>query len=82
MRGQIQLVTRGTAPFDVACNPEFLREGSAVHDFLHPDRVVLGVASERSEKVLRELYRPFDCPIVVTDPAARAQTVRFADYST
>ena len=77
MRGQIQLVTRGTAPFDVACNPEFLREGSAVHDFLHPDRVVLGVASERSEQLLRELYRPFDCPIVVTD-LATAELIKHA----
>ncbi|HLW59053.1 MAG TPA: UDP-glucose/GDP-mannose dehydrogenase family protein [bacterium] len=67
IRDQIHLLTRGAVPFDVACNPEFLREGSAVHDFLHPDRIVLGVESERSERLLRELYAPFDCPVVVTD---------------
>jgi UDPglucose 6-dehydrogenase len=67
IRDQIQLLTRGFVPFDIACNPEFLREGSAVHDFMHPDRVVIGVTNERSERLLREVYAPLDCPIVVTD---------------
>ena len=67
IRDQIQLLTRGVVPFDVACNPEFLREGSAVHDFMHPDRVVLGVTNERSERLLREIYAPLDCPVLVTD---------------
>jgi len=67
IRDQIHLLTRGAVPFDVACNPEFLREGSAIHDFLHPDRIVLGVTSERSERLLRELYAPLECPILVTD---------------
>jgi UDPglucose 6-dehydrogenase len=67
IRDQIQLLTRGAVPFDVACNPEFLREGSAVYDFMHPDRIVLGVTNERSERLLRELYAPLDCPVVVTD---------------
>jgi len=54
--------------FDVASNPEFLREGSAVEDFLHPDRVVIGVQNQRAEKLLRELYTPivqgtFSCPL-------------------
>jgi UDPglucose 6-dehydrogenase len=56
--------------FDVASNPEFLREGVAVEDFLKPERVVLGVSSERAEKVLRELYHPFVLsgnPILVMD---------------
>jgi UDPglucose 6-dehydrogenase len=59
-----------TANFDVASNPEFLREGSAINDFLRPDRVVLGVENERAEALLRELYRPLyriDAPILVTD---------------
>jgi UDPglucose 6-dehydrogenase len=43
-------------PFDVASNPEFLREGSAVNDFLQPDRAVIGVATERAEELLREVY--------------------------
>ena len=46
-------------PFDVASNPEFLKEGAAVKDFMTPDRVVVGVESERAEKLLTKLYRPF-----------------------
>ncbi len=58
------------ADFDVASNPEFLREGSAINDFMRPDRVVLGVETERAETLLRELYRPLyliEAPILVTD---------------
>ncbi|MBB5134755.1 UDPglucose 6-dehydrogenase [Thermocatellispora tengchongensis] len=56
------------AQVELAWNPEFLREGFAVHDTLHPDRIVLGVASEKAEKVLREVYEPLgDVPIIVTD---------------
>jgi UDPglucose 6-dehydrogenase len=56
------------AEFRVASNPEFLREGTAVEDFLHPDRIVLGVEDDASEKQLREIYRPileggFRCPV-------------------
>ncbi|MEU7910675.1 UDP-glucose dehydrogenase family protein [Microbispora bryophytorum] len=53
---------------ELAWNPEFLREGFAVQDTLRPDRIVLGVASERAEKVLRDVYAPLgEVPIVVTD---------------
>ncbi len=45
--------------FDVASNPEFLKEGSAVDDFLKPDRIVVGIESKRAEKVMRRLYKPF-----------------------
>ncbi len=55
------------AEFDVASNPEFLREGTAVHDFFHPDRIVIGVESERAREWLLELYKPLNAPIVVTD---------------
>jgi UDPglucose 6-dehydrogenase len=57
------------ADFDVASNPEFLREGSAIGDFMRPDRVVVGCDSPRAQAVLRELYRPLyltETPIVMT----------------
>ena len=61
--------TNPEADFDVASNPEFLREGAAIADFMRPDRVVIGIESERSEEVLREIYQPLylrDTPIVST----------------
>ncbi len=51
----------------VASNPEFLREGSAVADFMHPDRIVIGCADPQAEALLRELYAPLDAPVIVTD---------------
>jgi UDPglucose 6-dehydrogenase len=62
--------TNPGADFDVASNPEFLREGSAIGDFMRPDRVVIGVETGRAEDKLRELYRPLnliEAPILVTD---------------
>ena len=68
------------ADFDVASNPEFLREGAAIADFMRPDRVVLGVESARAEKLLRELYRPLnliETPIVVTGLES-AELIKYA----
>lgn len=56
-----------TLEFDVASNPEFLREGSAVEDFMNPDRVVIGVESKRAENLLREVYKPLKTNIIVTN---------------
>jgi UDPglucose 6-dehydrogenase len=63
--------------FDVASNPEFLREGSAVFDFMHPDRVVIGTSSERAAGLLTELYRPLGAPLIVTD-SATAEMIKYA----
>ena len=51
--------------FGVASNPEFLREGTAIHDTLNPDRIVFGVETRRAEKILRAVYKGFKAPIVV-----------------
>ncbi len=57
---QAELDKRGVQiPFDMASNPEFLKEGAAVKDFMSPDRVVVGVDSERAQKLMSRLYRPF-----------------------
>lgn len=66
--------------FEVASNPEFMREGSAVEDFTQPDRVVVGVASMRAENVLRQLYRPLtarNIPLLVTTCEA-AEVIKYA----
>ena len=66
--------------FDVASNPEFLREGSAVEDFMNPDRIVIGVESARAEKLLREVYAPLKAKIVVTN-LATAEMIKHASNS-
>jgi UDPglucose 6-dehydrogenase len=66
--------------FDMASNPEFLREGSSIEDFMRPDRVVIGTETERSEQIMREIYRPLyllDTPIVVAD-IETAETIKYA----
>ena len=68
------------ADFDVAANPEFLREGAALSDFMRPDRVVIGVETGRAEQVLRELYRPLnliETPMLVTGLES-AELIKYA----
>ncbi len=73
-------VKKKDADFDVVSNPEFLREGSAVGDFLHPDRVVIGVQSPRAADTMREVYRPLyerETPIVMTSLES-AEMIKYA----
>ncbi|MFH1540658.1 MAG: UDP-glucose/GDP-mannose dehydrogenase family protein [Elusimicrobiota bacterium] len=67
-------------PFDIASNPEFLREGSAVYDTFNPDRIVIGVSSEKAEKILREIYKPLKTKILVTDIKS-AEIIKHASNS-
>jgi len=72
--------TRPQGGFDVAANPEFLREGSAITDFMRPDRVVIGCESERAAAVMRALYRPLyllETPMLFTD-IETAELIKYA----
>ena len=76
----IRVFNRRNVKFDVASNPEFLKEGSAIEDFMHPDRIVLGVKSKKAAEILAELYKPLKAPIVVTDIKS-AEIIKHASNS-
>ena len=80
VRTVIAKYARKGADFDVASNPEFLREGAAIEDTLRPDRIVIGAETPRAEKILRELYRPFKAPVLVTDIKS-AELIKHASNS-
>lgn len=75
--------TRPDAKYDVASNPEFLREGSAIEDFMRPDRVVIGVESDRARELMRQIYRPLfliETPMVNTS-LETAELIKYAANS-
>ena len=77
--GSTRVVERvmGRSDVFVVSNPEFLREGSAVHDFLHPDRVVIGAEDQSAAIRVSELYDSIDAPVIVTDPPT-AEAIKYA----
>ena len=83
LRKVIQAKLKSEVEFDMASNPEFLREGSSIEDFMRPDRVVIGIESARSEEIMRAIYRPLfllDTPIVKTG-IETAELVKYASNS-
>ena len=67
-------------PFDVTSNPEFLREGTAIDDFLHPDRVVIGVETGKAKDIMKKIYEPISAPIIFTDIKS-AEIIKHASNS-
>jgi UDPglucose 6-dehydrogenase len=77
---QLAIANETSVPFDVVSNPEFLREGFAVDDFLKPDRVVIGTSSEKAQKIMEQLYKPFvrqGNPIIFMDEKS-AELTKYA----
>jgi len=66
--------------FGVAMNPEFLREGKAVYDFMHPDKIVVGAIDQKSGDLVSELYRTFKCEVTRTNPST-AEMIKYANNS-
>lgn len=77
----IRRYNKHKAEFDVISNPEFLREGSAIEDLMKPDRIVVGVMSQRPVPLLRELYAPFECPNFIVTDIASAELIKHASNS-
>lgn len=76
----IEIYVKRKVKFDVASNPEFLREGCAINDFLHPDRIVIGIESKRARDLLLDLYKPLNAPLVITDIKS-AELIKHASNS-
>lgn len=76
----IKRFNKRAIPYDVVSNPEFLSEGTAVRDFMEPDRIVLGVTSKRAEQVMRRVYAPIKATVLVTDVKS-AELIKHASNS-
>jgi len=77
VREIIETNRRRHVDFDVVSNPEFLREGSAIHDTLHPDRIVIGAPNQSVAMIILELYAPLERPMLITDVAS-AEIIKYA----
>ena len=80
IRHTILMHNRRKVEFSIVSNPEFLREGLAIEDSLHPDRIVLGVEDKRAEKIMRALFKPIEAPIVITN-IKTAEIIKHASNS-
>ena len=67
LKNTMSLHLKNKVDFEIACVPEFLREGNAVKDFLNPDRVILGIESENSHQLLTSINKDFECPKIWTN---------------
>ncbi len=76
----LELMAPTGIEFDVAANPEFLREGNAIKDFMEPDRIVVGVESERAKKIFEEIYGLIKAPVIFTDVKS-AELIKHASNS-
>ncbi len=80
VKEELEKLGKSDVEFDVCSNPEFLREGAAINDFIRPDRVVIGTESERAVEIMRALYRPLyinETPMVVTSPET-SEIIKYA----
>ena len=76
----VKIASKKGIKFDVASNPEFLKEGTAIEDFMHPDRIVIGVEAKKAKDILTKLYSPIKAEIVVTDIKS-AELIKHASNS-
>ncbi|HBY56718.1 MAG TPA: UDP-glucose 6-dehydrogenase [Candidatus Atribacteria bacterium] len=79
----IKRYARKNIEFDIASNPEFLKEGSAIYDFMNPDRIVVGLESEKAKQIFEKIYKPFtdkEVPLIITTPAT-AELIKHASNS-
>lgn len=73
--------TNPSLEFDVASNPEFLREGAAIDDFMNPDRIVIGVESDKAKKILSEIYAKFPAEKLISSDIITAELIKYASNS-
>lgn len=76
----IKLASGRDIDFDMVSNPEFLREGAAIYDFMKPDRIIIGVESQRAANAISELYKPLNAPILITN-IETAELIKYASNS-